>query len=94
MLSETSVKDPMRPPGASFIKQQQSAGKSRGWSVKEILIAPNRRIAVVNGRVVEVGSVVDGAKVSAIYGNAVKLNVNGQIVYIAPVARDIKRQTR
>ncbi len=93
-VSETRISDPMRPPDAKQVKAGSSAAKKQGWWVTEVLISPERRIAVVNGRVVKVGSTINGAKVSAIYGNAVKLDVNGKTVFISPIPRDIKRRSR
>lgn len=60
----------------------------------EILVSEGRRLAVVNGRLVKVGSVINGARVNAIYGNAVELNINGNAVRVEPVSHDIKRQSK
>ena len=94
VCAESRIIDPMRPPSAKSVNANSGLAKKPGWSVTEILISPKRRLAVVNGRVVRVGSIVNGAKVSAIYGNAVKLDIEGKAVFIAPVGRDIKRQSR
>ena len=89
--AEPSIVDPMRPPNASYIDVNSNSNERKGWSVSEILISPVRRIAVVNDRIEKVGSIVNGAKVVAIKGNLVELNVSGKTIRIAPVTRDIKR---
>ncbi|MBN1378526.1 MAG: hypothetical protein JXA04_04770 [Gammaproteobacteria bacterium] len=94
VFAEPEIIDPMQPPNAGYIVSNPDANKSEGWVVAEILISTERRIAVVNGRVVKVGSVINGAMVSAIYGHAVELNVNGKSILVSPVKRDIKRKIK
>jgi hypothetical protein len=84
----------MRPPNTRNVISSPVTGKAQAWVVSQILISQQRRLAVVNGRVVGVGDKVNGARVNAIYGNAVKLNINGESVLVAPVAPDIKRQLK
>ena len=93
-IAEPDIVDPMRPPNTKNIVSSSAAGHKREWVVSQILVSQRRRLAVVNGRMVGVGDLVNGARVNAIYGNAVKLDINGESVLIAPVARDIKRQLK
>ena len=92
--ADSKIKDPMQPPGKDYVAIGNAPKTDQGWYVSEILISPQRRLAVVNGRVVKVGSLINGARISAIYGNAVELNVNGKKVLTSPVMRDVKRTSK
>jgi hypothetical protein len=94
VFAEPGVVDPMRPPNVREITSGSTAVRHQGWIVSEILISPGRQLAVVNGHIVKVGNVVNGARVNAIYGNAVELVVNGESVLVEPVLRDIKQQSK
>jgi MSHA biogenesis protein MshK len=94
VYAQTAIVDPMRPPNASAVSSGSTSARNKGWLVSQILISPGRRLAVVNGRVVNVGNVVNGATVSAIYGNAVELRLNGNAVLLEPIFVDIKQQPK
>jgi MSHA biogenesis protein MshK len=53
--------DPTRPPGQ--VEGAGDAGADSAIRVESILIAPDRRIAIVNGREVTIGSQVGDARV-------------------------------
>jgi hypothetical protein len=75
---EKPERDPMRPFGAVTV----NGGAARTvdgprFAVTSVLIAPTRRIAVVNGKPLQLGDVVDGAEIVAIEPGTVRLRENG-----------------
>jgi hypothetical protein len=79
--SADDMSDPMRPvvsgPGGGG--QKSSGGR---WVVSGILISPERRLAMINDRLIGVGEKVDGARVRAIRGNGIELDVNGRLIFL------------
>lgn len=82
-----SLKDPTQPLRGSV--KQTSDGDSvmltagfidgfASYKVASILVSPSRKIAIVNGEQVQIGSVVDGASVVAIERDSVSLSVNNE----------------
>lgn len=67
--------DPTRPPSAVT---SQTAASASHWLVSSILFSPQRRVAVVNGRLVAEGDVVEGATVVAIDSDTVVLRRHGR----------------
>lgn len=79
--------DPTRPPGANA----QSAGEGEmaaGPRLQSVLIAPNRRLAVINGEMVPLGGKVGEAKVVAIRETEVVLRAGDQteVLRLTPAA--------
>lgn len=78
--------DPMRPDyGVGHTSRA-----SHGWRLSSILIAPHRRLAVINGENVGVGDRVGGATVTAILPGAVQLRSAGRVVTITLIPTTIK----
>jgi len=67
--------DPTRPPGQ--VESAADAGPNGAPRVESILIAPDRRIAVVNGREVTVGSQLGDARVVRISESEVVIRRTG-----------------
>lgn len=57
--------DPTRPPAATHASGEAPAAAPAA-RLQSVLIAPGRRLAVIDGRTVKVGETVGGAKVVAI----------------------------
>ena len=74
---EKPVRDPMRPFGAVSVNGGAPAVNGRRFALTSVLIAPTRRVAVVNGEPLQLGDVVDGAEIVAIEPGTVRLRENG-----------------
>jgi hypothetical protein len=75
------MRDPMRPDaGGSGGGVQRAAGAR--WVVTGILISPERRLAMINNRLIGVGEKVDGARIRSIRGNGVELDVGGRLIFL------------
>lgn len=60
-----ALRDPTRPPGVSAIKAAPGAGAG-GLILQSILISPERKAAVISGKVVGPGESIDGYMLIAI----------------------------
>ncbi len=70
--------DPTRPPDVSTVAVESPESGDAPFRVSTILIAPGRKVAIVNGSRVEVGDEVGGATVSEINAQAVLLEMTGE----------------
>lgn len=86
---ENGLIDPMRPPSAA--EQTRSTPSGPRWRLNAILVSPERRLAMINDRLIGIGGVIDGARVKSIHGNAVELDVNGQSVVLHPGTYHVRR---
>jgi hypothetical protein len=75
------MSDPMQPMYGGPTGALKAASGAR-WVVTGILISPERRLAMINDRLLEVGGKVDGARVKTIHGNGVELDINGRSVFL------------
>jgi MSHA biogenesis protein MshK len=66
----TTLDDPMRPPRAA---SAAATAQTPSWTLESTLVADAQRSAIVNGRPVEVGDWVGGARVLAINPGRVRL---------------------
>ncbi|MDW7645046.1 MAG: hypothetical protein SCI25_08385 [Desulfuromonadales bacterium] len=70
-LCAEPLRDPTRPPRVQAASAP--AERTTGWQVSSILISPGRRVATVNGKAVQVGDRIAGARVTAIAADYVRL---------------------
>ncbi|WP_145924870.1 MSHA biogenesis protein MshK [Syntrophotalea acetylenivorans] len=73
-----SLPDPTRPPQRFVEPAASGDAPSKGLQLGSILIAPQRRVAVINGRPLSAGDRISGAKVVAIEPGQVRLRRGGR----------------
>ncbi|MCG5514373.1 general secretion pathway protein GspB [Ectothiorhodospira shaposhnikovii] len=83
LVPALSLADPTRPPTPQELRAWQGMldaeqATTRGWVLQSVLMAPQRRIAIINGQRVGVGETVDGARVIRIEAAAVALSHEGR----------------
>ena len=84
--------DPMRPPGYRLIKPGKTpVALKRRYTLSFIQYSSLRRSAIINDRLVGVGSRVGGAKVIAINPSSVKLKKNGKVFTVKLLSKNIKK---
>lgn len=83
--------DPMRPPAHAPAPRRSASNKAPSWHLSAILVSPDRRLAMVNNRLVGVGGVINGARVKSIQGNVVELEVNGKSMFLRPGTHDVRQ---
>ena len=74
---EKPVRDPMRPFGAISVNGAAPTVNGPRFALTSVLIASTRRVAIVNGKPLQLGDVVDGAEIVAIEPGTVRLRENG-----------------
>ncbi|MGB5334191.1 MAG: general secretion pathway protein GspB [Woeseiaceae bacterium] len=72
--AEESLRDPTRP----YSPVQGLRASAPRFVVNAIIISPERRVAIVNGRRVAVGSSIGGATIVAIKKNELVLEIGGK----------------
>lgn len=71
------LRDPTRPPGST------ASSHHGGLVVTSILIAKDRRLATVNGKILAVGDEIMGARVAGIQPNLVQFRIErGELVSV------------
>ena len=75
---DAPVRDPMRPFGsAAATAGSATAASAPRFALTAVLIAPTRRVAIVNGKPYQQGESVDGAEIVAIEQGAVRMRERG-----------------
>lgn len=75
--------DPMRPPTPSELARygpEREARPDPSFRLQSVLIAPDRRVAIVNDQRVKQGDDVDGARVTVIEPGGVVLEIDGRTI--------------
>jgi hypothetical protein len=80
---EAPTRDPMRPFGADAAVAGTDVATGPRFTLTGVLIAPTRRVAMINGRPYMQGENVDGAEIVAIERNAVRLREQGNELVIS-----------
>lgn len=85
--------DPTRPPSAqeirAFLGQESNAAEPQAqrWQLQSILIADQRRIAIINGRRVSEGDRIDAAEVLTIEPGRVELRHRSETIILTLASR-------
>ncbi len=80
VAKDESLPDPTRPDRSA---QKHGSGQAReeqpppSWELSSVIRSPRRELAVINGRIRQVGDIVDGAKILEIKPDAVILRYRG-----------------
>lgn len=88
-VAAEQLRDPTRPSWLPDPGRQQRPVVTR-YRLESVLIAAERRVAVINGRVVTVGDVVDGAAVLSIEPEAVTLRRDGRELVLKLLPGSVK----
>ena len=80
-FAQAQLDDPTRP--ANIANATSSATEvTSSWDLSSILISPQRRVAIINGKTVKSGEILAGAKVLTINEIGVKLKYRGKIILL------------
>jgi MSHA biogenesis protein MshK len=85
------LSDPTRPPGTQIAAKRAGTKAAPRWILSSTLIAPTRRLAIINGKTVTVGEKVGGAEVMRIEPARVSLQEGGKQLVLKLAPRDYKR---
>jgi hypothetical protein len=67
-MTNAEMKDPTKPP------QLAAVVAHNGYTLTAIMTSDNKKLAIINGKVVRIGDEIDNAKVTAINSNTVELD--------------------
>lgn len=81
-----ALRDPTRPPLAAGAKAATARIDQAGWILQSVLISPERRYAIINGEVVQLGGSIAGAELVAVAEGRVTLRTREglRIVHLFP----------
>ncbi|GAB4393321.1 MAG: hypothetical protein Tsb005_11070 [Gammaproteobacteria bacterium] len=83
------LRDPTRPPTGPI----QSRRTTDGLHLSTIIVAKDRRLAIINNKLVRPGDMVDGVKVLHIYNTTVHVQ-RGDKVIVLPIAPTVKQESK
>lgn len=86
-----SLPDPTRPPGLSGRTPGAAEAVKDDWQLGSILIASQRRVAVINGRPLTVGEQINGARLVAIEPGRVHLRRGSRTIVLDLLSARPKR---
>lgn len=90
-FGQQPLSDPTRPVILSGAAMGARAEKPRQWKLTSTLIAPQRRVAVINDQVLTVGQKIDGAKLVAVRPGSVLLHQAGQTIQLKLISGTVKQ---
>jgi len=89
-----SAQDPMRPPNWIIESQTMSKRSIEPLALQQILISENRKIAIINEKIVIEGSSIDGGRVLDIGDEWVRVMRDGRsmMLRISPITKEKIRE--
>ena len=88
----SALLDPTRPPSPGRGLSDAPGGSTGGWRLDSTLVAPDRRVAVINGKQVSEGETVDGARVIDIHQLEVLIQAPGRRMTLQLLPDIVKKQ--
>ncbi len=86
--------DPMKPPAWSAVSEKGSPIERNKFKLQQILNSKNRSVAIINDTLVVPGQVIDGATVTQITGELVKVRYKGRIVTLTMKTENMTSTTK
>ena len=87
------VADPTRP--ASLAGGNAGAEISQQkWKLTSTLIGPQRRVAIINDRIVQIGQKIDGAELVAVDADSVLIRYSGKKIQLKLIAGTVKQAVK
>lgn len=86
--------DPMRPPAWSHERQQSSPINKGQFNLQQIISSNNRSVAVINDTLLVEGQIINGAKVTKITSQWVRLNYKGRSFTLTMITDDMTTTTK
>jgi len=80
-ILQAQFDDPTLPPSFSNVAIQDEEINT-AWVLSSVLVSPQRKVAIINGKSVQVGDVLDGANIQSINATNVKLKHRGEIILL------------
>jgi hypothetical protein len=81
------MRDPTQPPG--YTAENSVTGQATSFKISAILVAKDRKMAIINGQMVNIGDDIAGAKVINIEPEKVQLEISSGMITI-PMYQSIR----
>ncbi len=91
-LPGSALIDPTRPASYGQAAAAHASESRRGWTLDSTLVAPDRRVAVINGKRVSEGESVDGARIIEIRKLDVLIQADGRRITLQLLPDIVKKQ--
>jgi MSHA biogenesis protein MshK len=95
--AQPKLADPTRPPQSGASQETDTASEAKGAKpqprLQSVLISKRRKLAVIDGRTVRLGGVIDGARVVAITEGSVTLRRGAETKTLSLYPAVAKRAT-
>ena len=85
-----TLTDPTRPPAYTVGKPVQDGKKAQKWRLTSTIIGPQRRVAVINNQVVQVGQKIDGAVLVGVETGGALLEKAGRKIHLTLKVTTVK----
>ena len=87
---QAQLDDPTLPPNVTNVVNDAKVTATT-WDLSSILVSPHRSVAIINGKSVQTGELLAGARVLSISETAVKLRHRGEIILLELFPADVKK---
>jgi hypothetical protein len=88
------LRDPTRPPNTVSGKTVPDAQQPVKWNLTATIVGPERRVAVINDRAVQIGQKIDGAVLVAVEAGSALLVREGKQMQLKLHKTAVKRTVR
>ncbi len=89
-FAQAQLDDPTRPANIANVVSSSTDAVTSSWDLSSILVSPQRRVAIINGKTVKSGETLAGAKVVMINETSVKLKYRGEIILLKLFSHSVK----
>lgn len=91
-----TFQDPLRPSGYSAAQQEHARKieQAPAWKLTAVLFSDARLVAVINGRTVRVGDILEGYRVKSIARDQVVLNKKDRTIVVQRTGTGLKKPVR
>lgn len=89
-----TLTDPTRPPATAAGRAVLTGHQPLKWRLTSTIIGPERRVAVINGRVLQIGEPIDGAVLEKVASGSAFLVHEGRRLHLKLNGKSVKHSVR
>ena len=82
-LTDPTMPESYRPKSEAVTSSQVTEGASLEWVLNSTLISPRQKVAIINGKQLEIGEEINGATVNKIDHQYVELSYKNEIIILS-----------
>jgi MSHA biogenesis protein MshK len=88
------VADPTRPASLAVGNTSADISQPLKWKLTSTLIGPQRRVAIINDKIVQIGQKIDGAELVAVDAGSVMIRYSGKKIQLKLIAGTVKQAVK